>query len=146
MSIDLLYLTLSAGLCAVLWIPYILSRIQTWGLINAVGYPENPPEVPAWAQRSAKVHANMVENLAPFAALVLVAQVAGLGIVAPHRVEVRLALGIGAARGRVEPEIESGADENHVLDDVLALKGRHDRAVPRDVGKDDEWEKGAGHL
>ena len=78
MSIDLLYLTLSAGLCAVLWIPYILSRIQTWGLINAVGYPENPPEVPAWAQRSAKVHANMVENLAPFAALVLVAQVAGV--------------------------------------------------------------------
>ncbi len=78
MSSDLLYLTLSAGLCAILWIPYILSRIQTWGLINAVGYPDSPPELPAWAQRLTRVHANMVENLAPFAALVLVAQVAGI--------------------------------------------------------------------
>ncbi len=78
MSTDLLYLTLSAGLCAILWIPYILSRIMTWGLVDAVGYPANPPELPAWAQRSTRVHANMVENLAPFAALVLVAQVAGL--------------------------------------------------------------------
>ena len=78
MSTDLLYLTLSAGLCAVLWIPYILSRIQTWGLVNAVGYPSNPPELPAWARRATRVHANMVENLAPFAALVLAAQAAGL--------------------------------------------------------------------
>jgi uncharacterized MAPEG superfamily protein len=77
MTTDLLYLTLNAGLCAVLWIPYVLSRIQTWGLVNAVGYPENPPELPAWAQRAKRVHENMVENLAPFAALVLVAQVTG---------------------------------------------------------------------
>jgi uncharacterized MAPEG superfamily protein len=78
MTTDLLYLGLSAGLCAVLWIPYILSRLQTWGLVNAVGYPENPPELPAWAQRATRVHLNMVENLAPFAALVLVAQAAGV--------------------------------------------------------------------
>jgi len=78
MTTDLLYLTLSAGLCAILWIPYILSRIQTWGLVEAVGYPANPPELPAWARRATRVHANMVENLAPFAALVLVAQAAGL--------------------------------------------------------------------
>ena len=77
MSTDLLYLTLSAGFCILLWIPYILSRIQTWGLINAVGYPQNPPALPAWAQRAKRVHENMVENLAPFAALVLVAQVTG---------------------------------------------------------------------
>ena len=73
MSTDLLYLTLSAGFCILLWIPYILSRIQTWGLVNAVGCPANPPELPAWAQWSKRVHENMVENLAPFAALVLIA-------------------------------------------------------------------------
>jgi hypothetical protein len=73
MNVDLFYLTLSAGLCAILWIPYVLSRIQTWGLVDAVGYPANPPEAPAWAKRAARVHSNMVENLAPFAALVLVA-------------------------------------------------------------------------
>ena len=62
MSTDLLYLTLSAGFCILLWIPNILSRIQTWGLVNAVGYPANPPELPAWAQRSKRVHENMVEK------------------------------------------------------------------------------------
>ncbi len=77
MTTDLLYLALSAGLCVVLWVPYILSRIQTWGLTNAVGYPENPPALPPWAQRATRVHLNMVENLAPFGALVLVAHVAG---------------------------------------------------------------------
>ena len=77
MTTDLLYLTLSAGFCAILWIPYILSRVMTWGLVDAVGYPENPPALPGWAQRAIRVHANMVENLAPFAALVLVAQVIG---------------------------------------------------------------------
>jgi uncharacterized MAPEG superfamily protein len=50
---------------------------MTWGLINAVGYPDNPPELPAWARRATRVHENMVENLAPFSALVLVAQIAG---------------------------------------------------------------------
>ena len=77
MSADLLYLTLSAGLCIILWIPYIVSRIMTWGLLDAVGYPENPPELPDWAQRSQRAHYNLVENLAPFAALVLVAHVIG---------------------------------------------------------------------
>ena len=77
MTTDLLYLTLSAGLCAIMWIPYILSRIQTWGLVNAVGYPKDPPAEPDWALRLTRAHANMVENLAPFAALVLVAQAAG---------------------------------------------------------------------
>ena len=77
MNTDLLYLTLSAGLCAVLWIPYIVSRTLTWGLADAMGYPENPSELPAWARRATRVHENMVENLAPFAALVLVAQIAG---------------------------------------------------------------------
>ncbi len=78
MSDDLLYLTLSAGLCAILWVPYILSRIQQQGLANAVGYMENPPEPPDWAKRANRVHLNFVENLAPFAALVLVAHIVGL--------------------------------------------------------------------
>lgn len=78
MTTDLFFLTLSAGLCAILWVPYVLSRIMTWGLIDAVGYPQNPPELPAWARRATRVHENMVENLAPFAALVLVAHVAGV--------------------------------------------------------------------
>lgn len=75
MSAELLYLTLSAGLTIVLWIPYVVARTNTQGLSDALGYPENPPAPPAWAERSRRVHMNMVENLAPFAALVLVAHV-----------------------------------------------------------------------
>lgn len=78
MSDDLYYLTLSAGLCAILWVPYILARIQQQGMMNAVGYMDNPPEPPAWARRAQRIHLNFLENLAPFAALVLVAHVAGL--------------------------------------------------------------------
>ncbi len=77
MSADLMYLALSAALCAVMWIPYILARIQSWGLVNAVGYPENPPAVPKWAERAQRAHLNMVENLIPLAALILVGRELG---------------------------------------------------------------------
>tara|TARA_R110002072_G_scaffold188905_1_gene345721 strand:+ start:49 stop:438 length:390 start_codon:yes stop_codon:yes gene_type:complete len=78
MSTELLYLTLSAGLTLILWLPYILARIGAQGMSGAMGYPENPPAPPAWAKRSERVHLNMVENLAPFAVLVLVAHVLGI--------------------------------------------------------------------
>lgn len=77
MSSGLLYLGLSAGLCLVFWVPYILARIQAWGLNAAVGYPASPPPEAAWAVRARKAHLNHVENLAPFAALVLVAELTG---------------------------------------------------------------------
>ena len=78
MSTELLYLTLSAGLTAILWIPYVVARTNTQGLTGALGYPENPPAPPAWAKRSERAHMNMVENLAPFAALILVAHILGI--------------------------------------------------------------------
>lgn len=78
MPIELQYLAWSAALCAVLWAPYIVARVSAWGFVNAMGYPESPPAVPAWAKRSERVHANNVENLAPFAALVLVALLDGV--------------------------------------------------------------------
>jgi uncharacterized MAPEG superfamily protein len=64
----------SAVLCVVMFLPYVLARVMTWGLTATVGYPVNPPPLPAWAQRAQRVHLNMVENLLPFAILVLVAQ------------------------------------------------------------------------
>lgn len=77
MTSELTYLALSAGLCLVIWIPYVLGRVQAQGLSNAVGYPDNPPAELAWAVRARKAHANHIENLAPFAALVLVAELTG---------------------------------------------------------------------
>ena len=73
MKTELLYLTLTTVLTGLLWLPYILDRIATWGLVEAVGYPADPKPQSPWARRLMKAHANAVENLVVFAALVLVA-------------------------------------------------------------------------
>ncbi|HUL40301.1 MAG TPA: MAPEG family protein [Burkholderiales bacterium] len=78
MKPELMYLTWATTLTAVIWIPYILDRIFVWGLLDTVGYPENPKPQTPWAARMKKAHANAVENLVVFAALVLVAQDLGV--------------------------------------------------------------------
>jgi uncharacterized MAPEG superfamily protein len=78
MKTELLYLTLVTALTGLLWVPYVLDRIMTWGLIAAVGYPTNPPPQSPWAQRMMKAHGNAVENLVVFAALVLTANALGI--------------------------------------------------------------------
>jgi len=78
MTTDLTMLVWSAVLCVLLFLPYVLARVMAWGLVDTVGYPKNPPVLPDWAQRAHRAHINMAENIGPFAALVLVAHVAGL--------------------------------------------------------------------
>ena len=78
MKTELFYLALVAALTGLLWVPYILDRIAKWGLLPAVGYPQNPPPQSPWAQRLMRAHSNAIENLAVFAALVLVAHAAGI--------------------------------------------------------------------
>jgi uncharacterized MAPEG superfamily protein len=78
MSPELKYLALVSVLTAVLWVPYILNEIMVRGLMDAVGYPENPQPLARWAQRLKAAHYNAVENLVVFAALVLVANAAGI--------------------------------------------------------------------
>jgi uncharacterized MAPEG superfamily protein len=71
MPSEILYLVLSAGLCAILWLPYLVERILNRGLIDTAGYPENPPESAKWAKRSKQAHNNLVENLPIFAILII---------------------------------------------------------------------------
>ena len=78
MKTELLYLVYVTVLTGLLWVPYILDRIATWGLTAAVGYPDNPPAQSAWARKLMKAHMNAVENLVVFAALVLAANALGL--------------------------------------------------------------------
>jgi len=84
MKTELLYLTLVTALTGLLWLPYILDRVATRGLLDAVGYPENPKPQSPWAVRLMRAHDNAVENLVVFAALVLVANAVGIsnGVVA----------------------------------------------------------------
>ncbi len=75
MTTELKYLTLVTTLTALNWIPYILNEIMVRGILDAVGYPENPKPLALWAARMKAAHYNAVENLVVFATLVLVAHV-----------------------------------------------------------------------
>jgi len=79
MTPELTYLVATCMLSLVLWVPYILGRISAWGLIEAMGYPARELPQPDWAVRMQKAHNNLTENLAPFAGLVIVANLASLG-------------------------------------------------------------------
>ena len=78
MKTELFYLALVTAVTGLLWVPYILNRLAVRGLMDAVGYPDNPKPQPPWAQRLMKAHANAVENLVVFAPLVLLAHAVGL--------------------------------------------------------------------
>jgi uncharacterized MAPEG superfamily protein len=78
MKTELMYLVWITTLTGLLWVPYILDRIAVWGLTDAVGYPASPKPQSPWAVRMMKAHANAVENLVVFAALVLAAQALGV--------------------------------------------------------------------
>jgi uncharacterized MAPEG superfamily protein len=77
MTTDLTMLAWTAAFTAVLWLPYISAHILSVGLMEAVTYRADDAPRAAWAERSKKAHYNAVENLAPFAALVIVAHLTG---------------------------------------------------------------------
>ena len=81
MKTELLYLAMVTAFTGLMWVPYVLDRIAVGGLMEAVGYPANPKPQSPWAQRLKKAHANAVENLVVFAALVLTAQALGIASV-----------------------------------------------------------------
>jgi uncharacterized MAPEG superfamily protein len=78
MATDLTMLVWSAVLCLALPVTYLVGRAQVpGGLAWGFGNRETPLAVPAWTGRAERAHANLVENLAPFAALVLAAHASG---------------------------------------------------------------------
>lgn len=82
MSDELSYLTYSILLTAVMWVPYILNQITVRGLVNAVGYEDEPKPLADWAQRLKAAHYNAVENLVVFAPLVLMVEILDIGTLA----------------------------------------------------------------
>ena len=78
MKPELMYLVWITVVTALMWIPYVLDRMAVRGLLDTVGYPEAPKPQSAWAVRMKAAHANAIENLVVFAALVLVANAAGV--------------------------------------------------------------------
>ncbi len=78
MTSELMSLTWVTALTAVLWMPYILNLIAVRGLLDAVGYPDDPKPLSGWAAKMKAAHANAIENLVVFAVLVLIANAAGV--------------------------------------------------------------------
>ncbi len=78
MTPDLTYLAWTALLTGSLWLVYVTSQVMTNGFLTPQNYLDPTPRpVPLWGQRANRAHLNAVEAFAPFATLVLIAQVTG---------------------------------------------------------------------
>jgi uncharacterized MAPEG superfamily protein len=78
MTTDLTYLALTAMLTAALWIPYVICQVMTNGFLGPPNYIDPTPRpLPLWGKRADRAQMNAVEAFAPFAALVLIAHIAG---------------------------------------------------------------------
>ena len=76
MTLELKLLVWSTALALIQMSVALLSAIAQVGVVRLVGNRENLPALEGWAGRAQRAHRNMLESLAIFAALVLVAQVA----------------------------------------------------------------------
>ncbi len=76
MSSELFWLTLTAGLALVMWIPYTALYGGVMGFPSATRDVPATGQLPDWAQRCHRAHMNLVESLPPFAILVFVLEIA----------------------------------------------------------------------
>ncbi|SEN32387.1 MAPEG family protein [Bradyrhizobium sp. OK095] len=70
---ELYGLTVISAATALMWVPYVVARMTTHGVLRAIGTPgpDYPADAP-WVDRARRAHLNAIENLAVFAPLVLV--------------------------------------------------------------------------
>jgi uncharacterized MAPEG superfamily protein len=79
MKTELFYLLLTAILTGVLWIPVVIGYVTSRGLPTPAEYKVAPTApLPDWVNRANRAHLNAVENIAPFAAVVLIANAVGV--------------------------------------------------------------------
>jgi len=77
MPTELAMLFWTAMLCLALSVPYVMGSIPLFGLPRLAGNRDDLPALEGWLGRARRTHMNHVENLAPFAVLVLVAHAIG---------------------------------------------------------------------
>jgi uncharacterized MAPEG superfamily protein len=79
MTTELFYLLFTAILTGVLWIPVVIGYVLARGPLKPRDYKVAPTSpLPDWVNRANRAHMNAVETFATFAAVVLIAQFAGV--------------------------------------------------------------------
>ena len=78
MTIELEVLMWLTGFTIVMYLPCILTQIINAGLIRVLTYRADDDPIPDWAAQAKRAHYSAIENLAPFAALVIVAHLANV--------------------------------------------------------------------
>ena len=79
MSVELIYLTLTALLAASLWIPFIIGvNTQTVKDMSDFTRPPDLSDLPPWIHRAWRAHLNLIEQFLPFAVIVLIAHLQGV--------------------------------------------------------------------
>lgn len=79
MTTELYWLTLTALMTALFWLPYVFDRMVVMGLaVTLAGPAPDNGKLPLWAQRAIRAHHNAIENLAIFAPVVLTAHLLGI--------------------------------------------------------------------
>lgn len=79
MTTDLFYLLFTAFLTGVLWIPVVIGYVLSRGPLKPSDYKVAPTSpLPDWVNRAKRAHINAVENLVPFATVVLIAHAVGV--------------------------------------------------------------------
>ncbi|MCB1052471.1 MAG: MAPEG family protein [Acidobacteria bacterium] len=76
MDRSLVWLFYYSALVVVMWVPYILNAFIVRGILPTLGNPQpDAKPLSPWAQRAKLAHANAIENLVPFLALMFLAHV-----------------------------------------------------------------------
>jgi len=78
MTTELQMLVYSALLLVVQSFIALAPALQSKGLVWGLGNRDEPAELAPWGERAVRAQRNMIENLVPFAALVLAAHAAGV--------------------------------------------------------------------
>jgi len=80
MTPEIKWLAATAMFTGLIWLPYILALLAQMGVKDALMDGEHATVLDApWAQRAQRAHANAVENLVVFAALVIALHLANAG-------------------------------------------------------------------
>ena len=75
MSVELEMLIWVSTLTLFMWVPYILSGMINDGLVASLKWQGDEKPRFLWAERAKRAHYNSIENLIPFAAIVIVAHI-----------------------------------------------------------------------